>query len=123
MENLPEFDSDEGYLTDEWLEAFRSMELSPRDAARFVVDYFPQAVELLSCAEVEVEDGLDFLGKPVKRVDFWTGGWSGAEDLIAAMLGHFWIKHLHTAWQRGGRFQFEVPTRLLAEPVAEQAAA
>jgi hypothetical protein len=112
---MPKLESEDGYLTDEWLDAFRAAELDPRDAAIFLTEVFPSAVENhLSCASVDVNDGTDFLGKPVKRVDFWTGGWSGAEDLIAAMLGHFWIKQLHTAWKRGGHFEFEVPARLLA---------
>jgi hypothetical protein len=50
----------------------------------------------------------------MKRVEYITGGWSGAEDhLIGAMLNQFWIKHYHSLWKRRGYFVFEVPATAL----------
>ena len=43
-----------------------------------------------------------------QRVMFSTGGWSGAEELIAIMLGRVWIRQRHLEWRRGGHYLFDL---------------
>lgn len=69
----------------------------------------------IACMHLDLDDDRDeWTDEPVKIIRFITGGWSGAEDLIGVMLGHFWIKHFHKEWKRGGLFVFEVPERFYA---------
>ena len=106
---------EEGYPTDEGLAALRNRAFDPREAARFLVYDFPRICAGISCCTVRVADTeRDFVDRPIYRVAFSTGGWSGAEDLIDIMLNHFWIRHHHTKWERGGHYEFEVPVALLA---------
>jgi hypothetical protein len=78
-------------------------------ASRFLLETLPGLCGQISCCSCAVESATDALNRPIKRVSFSTGGWSGAEDLIDAMLSHFWIKQLHCEWRRGGHFVFDVP--------------
>lgn len=107
------YDAVEGYPDETWIEKFEGLPVTvmgPTQAEDFLVNQLPNIAKTISCMQVRIEDGKDdFRGTPLKRIEFITGGWSGAEDLIHAMLKHFWIKHHHTLWKRGGYFVFEVP--------------
>ena len=65
-----------------------------------------------SCAVTEIDDEID---GECFRVRFATGGWSGAEELIEVVLAHFWMRHFHVEWQRGGLYIFHVPKRYFEE--------
>jgi hypothetical protein len=108
----PEGD-DDGYLTDEWLDALRSHKFTPAEAKQFLLQTFPAACEMMRCCRVDVTDGKDSIDNPCKVVRFVTGGWSGAEELIGVMLDHFFIAYHHESWRRGGLYVFEVPSPLL----------
>ncbi|HEU4804198.1 MAG TPA: hypothetical protein VFS91_00055 [Nitrobacter sp.] len=60
-------------------------------------------------------------GKPVKRIKFSTGGWSGAESVIALIERRFDMCHFMYSWKRGGHFVFEIPTRFLKFASMEEA--
>lgn len=113
MRFVPE--CDDGYPTEDWLFELKPTEenrfgVSLKDADRLLLETLPAACEQISCCSCEIEDAADeFTGKPIKRIHFSTGGWSGAEDLIAALLQHFWVQYRHVQWRRGGHFIFEVP--------------
>lgn len=112
---------EEGYPTDDGLSALRNHAFDPRGAARFLVHDFPRICAGISCCTVRVADAeRDFIDRPIHRVSFSTGGWSGAEELINLMLNHFWIRHLHTKWERGGHYEFEVPLALLEPSTTER---
>lgn len=109
---MAEVESDEGYLPDWWMVKFAELgldDIGPREAARFLTQHLPALKQYVSCMSVEIVPAMDWRTKPIQIVFFSTGGWSGAEELIAAALGKFWIKHLQTQWNRGGHYQFEVP--------------
>ncbi len=105
---LPEPESEEGYLTDEWLDALRTHKFDWTTAALFLVHDLPSLTNHISSCLAGVKKA-----RLAKRVEFHTGGWSGAEELIDTALSHFWVHHYHNKWQRGGHFYFEVPNRIL----------
>ena len=57
----------------------------------------------------EYDDRFALTGKKVLRLYLSTGGWSGNEDIIAALQQNFlfwsmcWVKHI-----RGGHYWFEI---------------
>ena len=112
---IDSYDSDEGYPSDVWIDKFRASRIGPTEAAHFLVNALPNIAKTISCMQVRIEEAKnDFSQELLKRVEYITGGWSGAEELIDAMLSHFWIRHYHSLWKRGGYFVFEVPASHLA---------
>jgi hypothetical protein len=113
------YEAAEGYPTDAWIERFEGLPLTtidPKQAADFLVNRLPEIAKTISCMQVRIEDAKDdYSDKPMKRVEYITGGWSGAEMLIGAMLKQFWISHYHSLWKRGGYFVFEVPASQLRQ--------
>lgn len=112
-------EADNGYLTDAWLDDLRAFDFKVHDAARFLA-WLPNIKPHLACCSISLAHGKTALGSPAELIEFHTGGWSGAEELMAAMLGHFWITSFHTKWRRGGHFAFEIPTKHLSAPSNEE---
>lgn len=114
---IESYDSDEGYPSEAWIEKFNALPTQTikwAEAADFLVNQLPRIAKTISCMQVRIENATDdFHDKPMKRIEYITGGWSGAEDLISAMLRQFWIGHYHSLWKRGGYFVFEVPASAL----------
>ena len=112
LREFPEIEWDgDGYPTEESLTAFHAL-----PALSFGRDEAAVALrrELAKCAEnccafYEEREAKDILGRPCIHGHFSTCGWSGAEDLLGALLGKFWIRHLQLQWNRGGHFIFEFP--------------
>lgn len=121
---IASYEAAEGYPAEEWIDRFEALPfttITPAEAADFLVNRLPEVAKTISCMQVRVADAKDeYSDRPMKRVEYITGGWSGAEDLIGAMLGQFWIKHYHSLWKRGGYFVFEVPASALALPNGER---
>ena len=122
------YEADDGYPDERWTDRFRAlgrMEIGPVEAARFLLIDLPVIAETISCLSVRIENARDeiFREQTVKRVEFHTGGWSGAEDLIDAMLGQFWIGHYHKRWETGGHYYFEVPQNMIERANASRACA
>lgn len=108
----PEVEWDEGYPTaeDDDFAAWNRFPYNFRQAAKFLLRELPKASEFC-CASCGVVDALDdlFGAKPVKRIEFSTGGWSGAESLIAFIEKRFDTQHFMLSWKRGGHYVFEIP--------------
>ncbi|MGO9236682.1 MAG: hypothetical protein ACLP4V_22380 [Methylocella sp.] len=115
FELITGIESSEGYLTDAWLDRLRAFEFSPQEAAQFLA-WLPNIKPHLACCTINRSQGETDLGSPADLIEFHTGGWSGAEELIAAMLEHFWIQYFHTKWSRGGHYTFEIPRKFLQAP-------
>lgn len=112
----PACEWDEGYPTDEWLEALHAHVMDFHAAARFLVEGFPAACAGISCCDVKIEEIADSEDRDAgKEITFWTGGWSGAEALIGTMLGQYSIRHFHQRWEAGGLYVFFVRNTLLPE--------
>lgn len=95
---------DDNYPTDEELDQLEQYEGTPRgfvEAVRELWDY-PDAVR--------VEDYVDGLGRPVKRVSLVTLGWSGNESVVSSVSR----TTFHALWwessHRGGLTVYQVPT-------------
>jgi hypothetical protein len=110
---IESYEAEEGYPSEKWIDRFKALPrgaITPTNAADFLVNRLPDIAKTISCMQVVITDGKDdYREEPLKRVEYITGGWSGAEDLIQAMLSQFWIGHYHSLWKRGGYFVFEVP--------------
>lgn len=110
--------NDDGYpvAEDSDYAEWRALPLNLFSAARFLVDALPAAARHCCCS-CDVEDGADdmFGSRPVKRITFSTGGWSGAESLLGFIESRFDTSQMMLSWRRGGHYVFEVPTRLLTD--------
>jgi hypothetical protein len=105
----PVIEWEDGYPTDASLEAFRALgtfAIIPPIAGSVLRRELTVCANNC-CASYDEQPGERY-GTPVIRCSFSTGGWSGAEELIAALLAQFWITHLHAEWKRGGHYVFEV---------------
>lgn len=117
---IASYEAEEGYPAEAWIDRFNALNLTalaPTQAADFLVNQLPGIAKTISCMQVRIADAKDrYSDRPMKHVEYITGGWSGAEDLIGAMLRQFWIRHFHSRWERGGYYVFEVPDHFLSEP-------
>jgi hypothetical protein len=113
----PEVEWEDGYPTaedDDFL-AWAGLPLNFNEAAKFVLRELPRAAE--NCvAFCEVEDAFEehYPDEPIKRIQFSTGGWSGAESLLGFISSRFDTRHFMESWRRGGHYVFEVPMHFLA---------
>jgi hypothetical protein len=82
--------------------------VSIRDARRWVRDVMPGAINALPCGSAEVEPFVDDFGKPSVRITVVTGGWSGVESIIDAVLDHVIMRQCLRETKRGGLYVFEV---------------
>lgn len=67
---------------------------------------FPKlAAELAPYSLCELSDDDEY-----HIITFVTGGWSGCEDFIGAVLGNMMLRVMYySAWKRGGWHEFRVP--------------
>lgn len=118
MEKWPEIDWDDCYPTDESLDALEAaMKESgsdAREAAAFLMRELPKCASNCVASCRVVDDMAN--SRPIKRIEFSTGGWSGAEQITGLIEGRFDLSHFMFSWQRGGHYVFEVPDSLLTRP-------
>lgn len=103
----PDIEWLDGYPTEDSLTSFNSAKVSHEDAGRVLRLEMAKCAQNC-CASYSEEPGIS-LGRTVILCHFSTGGWSGAEDVMEALLTQFWIRHYHVEWRRGGHYLFEVP--------------
>jgi hypothetical protein len=104
---------DDGYPDEAVLEQIRTAD-TIGTGARWMVETFPRLAETLPCSTCEVEDVQNIIGRPAKRIHFSTGGWSGCESFVEAVLGNVMLRVMYFyAWRRGGHHMFEVSVELL----------
>lgn len=115
----PIIEWDDCYPTDESIEAamdfFEKATLDFMEAAKFLVRELPKCARNC-CASCEMSDTKDNFGAQVKRIEFSTGGWSGAEELVGLVESRFDLRNFWKSWHRGGHYVFEVPVDLLNRP-------
>ena len=98
---LPPIEAAYEHLSSRWLWHLARHTFRPQDAVAFLVTVFPEACEAMQPYARYFRQG--------NAVYFSTGGWSGCEELLDAMLRHFWIRELKVQWRRGGHYIFELP--------------
>lgn len=100
----------DGYLTDATIQAVHDLTFDAGAAAYFLARGLPYLVsKLASSVSVTVKTVKDACGQDVVRIEYHTGGWSSAEELIESCLAHFWVRYYYSAWRRGGHHVFDVP--------------
>lgn len=106
-----EVDGD-GYPSEAALEEIRRLrEATPQQLQEFMLYSFVPLAEEIRMGTVRAWWRTDELfGCERLRIEFTTGGWSGCEDFIDAVLSVPMIRMCYYyMWRRGGYFAFEVP--------------
>lgn len=98
---------DNGYPTDEWLQYLKT--------------YKPdESLPLLTFVKTVLVDGWYMsdwgfkLSKKYKgkyKLELYTGGWSGNEEIIEAIMSNMWLtnfKMKFLMWRTGGHYYFEL---------------
>lgn len=116
----PAIEYDDGYPVDEDFASFTAKEppLSFAAAGEWLLRELPSAAENMCCS-CRITRGKDIVGRPVHRIAFSTGGWSGAESIIALIERRADLNHLMQSWRRGGHYVFEVPVAKTGRPISE----
>jgi hypothetical protein len=83
--------------------------VSIRDAVRWLRDVLPHAINALPCGRATVEP-FDDRGRSMLRITVITGGWSGVESIVYAVLDHTVMRQFVTEQHCGGLYVLEVPT-------------
>lgn len=99
---------DDGYPNDDRVAEIAMVSI--RRADEWLRDVLPSAILSLPCGHAEVEDAVErWSDRPVKRISISTGGWSGCESIIYAVLEHPVMRRRLVTEHRGGHYVFVVP--------------
>lgn len=101
------------YPTEEFLETIRAV--TTRSEARdLLFNVIVDAIDETGYGRARVYPSTDFLDHEVMSVEIVTGGWSGVESIVDAMVGGpmgpariifgSWL----VEWRRGGLWRFEI---------------
>lgn len=112
-EAWPVIEYDDCYPVDEDFKAFADLPLSFKLAGDWLLSELHRACKHMCCS-CDIRRGKNIVGKPVWLIHFSTGGWSGAESIIALISRRVDLKYHMLSWRRGGHYVFEVAI----EPVA-----
>jgi hypothetical protein len=97
-----------GYPSDMAIECISMVSL--RDAGPWLYREFPRVWrQMAPYARVDVRDEADITAKPCRRIYVATGGWSGCESVINAVMGHPVMRTYCREQLSGGGYTFEVP--------------
>lgn len=102
-------DVDDGYPSERAIESVKT--IGRKDATRWMQECFADMANELPCSFVGITSK-----NGVAEVSFSTGGWSGCEEFIRAVLGNFWLRRHLVTERCGGHYKFEVK-----EPVRRRA--
>ena len=97
---------DDGYPTDESMEAVEAMPIDFAGAPAFVRAALANCAENC-CAYYDEAPAESTSGRPVIHASFSTGGWSGAESVIYLIERRPDTSHSMLSWHRGGHYVFE----------------
>jgi len=99
---------DRGYPSEEKVEEIRL--IAWVDARRWMHDEFPRLwQELVDYGYIEVREGKDIVDAPALEIYVATGGWSGCESVIDAVLDHVALSNYCKERKSGGAYTFIVP--------------
>lgn len=99
-----------GYPSEAAVEACQMV--GSRDIQRWMLYVFPLLAKSIPYAGVQTRTVDDEVDGESLEITFATGGWSGCEDFIHAVLRNFFIKSFFLKEQRrGGGYTFVVPIK------------
>lgn len=97
-----------GYPSDDKVEEIRL--IAWRDARRWLHDEFPRLWASVGYEDsVQVTETTDLMDRPALKIRVATGGWSGCEDVIDAVLSHHILRSHLRETLSGGAYTFIVP--------------
>ena len=106
---IPEELLDEkGYPTEEWLQFIRNYKSEEMP----IHDFLKLLVEGWQYADWGVQLSRSYKGK--QKLELHTGGWSGNEETIKAILDNFYLTHFdlkYVMWRTGGHYYFELKAK------------
>lgn len=120
MSAWPAIEYEACYPVDEDFSEFTrdKLDLSFDDAGEWLLRELPRAAEHMCCS-CWITRGKNIMDRPVHRIHFSTGGWSGAESIIRLIERRIDLHRLMLSWRRGGHYVFEVKVKPSTRPVSE----
>jgi hypothetical protein len=108
--DLAPIEYEDGYPEDEEFSAVAAMDPKPsfEAGAAWLLRELDRAAQHMPCF-FSTRRGRSLMDKPVLLIDFSTGGWSGAESIIALIERRVDLRYHMLSWKRGGHYVFEVP--------------
>ena len=114
LDGIDEILDENGYPTDEALEAIARWTGTPRV---LLDDLLAPIFE--PYGNLTISTDIDEYAKPVRKVRFATGGWSGCESAIGALRQNFFWFLWWTTSTRGGVTEFEIPEQSYDKPLVK----
>lgn len=101
---MNDFMLDEGYPTEEWIMFIKNFKYETMPIMDFV--------NLLRNNWWSPDWGFHLKRKykRTRKLYLSTGGWSGNEETIDAIISNFWLRHLmgYSQWNIGGHYIFKI---------------
>lgn len=100
-----------GYPPEEWLASIRDARPTMAEAAQWMRETLPDLVANVGYGRVT----MDFFPQAqhsVHELRIATGGWSGMEDLMSAVMGNIALVYYWQSTHRGGLYVFQVPVKV-----------
>ena len=101
-----ELDND-GYPSEKWIKFIKDFESDTMPIMEFV--------ELLRHNWWSPDWGyrLQRQYRGIRKLHLSTGGWSGNEETINAIISNFWLRNLlgYSQWNIGGHYKFKIPVK------------
>ncbi len=97
-----------GYPPDEWLASIRDARPTMEEAKKWMRDTLPDLVRKVGYGRVT----MDFFPQAehsVYELRIATGGWSGTEDLLSAVMSNVALAYYWQSTHRGGLYVFQIP--------------
>jgi hypothetical protein len=101
---------DDGYPTEATLDRIRRWEVKTFGDARKAMDYAGAAWSYPDRWRCQPRWRGRGSPRPVCRYTFSTGGWSGNEEIVAAIEANAMLQMLGAwSWRRGGHYEYRFP--------------
>lgn len=100
------------YPTEEELFEIENWKGTPRELIEYIANLWAYKSEL----DWEIKDGRDLGRRKVFKVSASTWGWSGNEDIIAALKGTWFDFMFAWSWRRGGHYEWQLSPTMIDKP-------
>ena len=100
-----------GYPPDEWLASIRDARPTMAEAAQWMRETLPDLVDTVGYGRVTVEF-FPQAEHSAHELRIATGGWSGMEDLMSAVMSNIALVYYWQSTHRGGLYVFQMPVKV-----------